>query len=263
MSTELKTLDLDHNIVASVALNGDLSKLSPPQKVQYLSALCNRLGLDPVTQPLKLMKLNGKEIVYADRGCAAQLNRKHGVSSEITKAEQIGDIFMVYSRATTPDGRFTDEIGAVPTTGLKGEALANAYMKCRTKGMRRATLTHVGLGLLDETEVEAIPNAVKVPITPEPAPQRPGDAPILSDRSSVIDGDGNEKFVWTDDDQANVYAYLDQIDKLKDQGFLDEDKLAEIVAKVDGEKRDGLHPDKVLNRLANYIQRVTAKKVSA
>lgn len=235
MSTELKTVELDQSIVASVALNGDLSKLQPAQKVQYVTALCQRLGLDPVTQPLKLMKLNGREIVYADRGCAAQLNRLHGVSSEITKAEQIGDLFMVYGRAITPDKRFTDEIAAVPTTGLKGEALANAYMKCRTKAMRRATLTHVGLGLLDESEVDTIPQAQKVEVVqPE------------------------EVFEWTEEQRQTAFTYLDLTYNL-----VDEAKFQEVSAKVKADISAGANPDKTLNRLVAFNDRAESKKAKA
>lgn len=233
MSTELKTVELDQSIVASVALNGDLSKLQPAQKVQYVTALCQRLGLDPVTQPLKLMKLNGREIVYADRGCAAQLNRLHGVSSEITKAEQIGDLFMVYGRAITPDKRFTDEIAAVPTTGLKGEALANAYMKCRTKAMRRATLTHVGLGLLDESEVDTIPQAQKVEV------QQP-------------------EFEWTDKQRQDAYTYLDLTSTLVDEITFNK-RADEVKAAIAA----GEEPEGVLRRLMAYNDRAAAKKAKA
>lgn len=236
MTNELKTVELDQSIVASVALNGDLSKLQPSQKVQYVTALCQRLGLDPVTQPLKLMKLNGREIVYADRGCAAQLNRLHGVSSEITKAEQIGDLFMVYGRAITPDKRFTDEIAAVPTAGLKGEALANAYMKCRTKAMRRATLTHVGLGLLDESEVDSIPQAQKVEIT---QPEEP-------------------TFEWTEEQRQTAFTYLDITYNL-----VEEKKFDEVSAKVKADIAAGVDPEKVLNRLVAFNDRAEAKKVKA
>jgi hypothetical protein len=40
---------------------------------------------------------------------------------------------------------------------LKGDALANALMKCETKAKRRVTLSLAGLGWLDETELETIP----------------------------------------------------------------------------------------------------------
>jgi len=61
-----------------------------------------------------------------------------------------------------PDGRFTDSIGAVNITGLKGDNLANAMMKSETKAKRRATLDLLGLGILDETETETIPMAQTV-----------------------------------------------------------------------------------------------------
>ena len=58
--------------------------------------------------------------------------------------------------------------GAVCLGSLKGEALCNAYLKCETKAKRRLTLSICGLGMLDETEVDSIPNARKVD---HPAPQ--------------------------------------------------------------------------------------------
>jgi hypothetical protein len=56
--------------------------------------------------------------------------------------------------------------------------LANLQMKAVTKGKRRLTLSLCGLGWLDETEVETIPNAQPVIVTekgeiapiPEPKP---------------------------------------------------------------------------------------------
>ena len=45
---------------------------------------------------------------------------------------------------------------------MNGEALANAYMKAETKAKRRVTLSICGLGMLDETEVETIPDAKQV-----------------------------------------------------------------------------------------------------
>jgi hypothetical protein len=47
---------------------------------------------------------------------------------------------------------------------LKGDAYANAIMKAETKAKRRATLDLLGLGILDETEAESIPNAQPAPI---------------------------------------------------------------------------------------------------
>jgi hypothetical protein len=65
----------------------------------------------------------------------------------------------VTARATMPDGRHDESIGAVPIEGLKGENRANALMKGETKAKRRVTLSICGLGILDESEVESIAGA--------------------------------------------------------------------------------------------------------
>ena len=155
MSTALTT---QSEIIASLVINGDLSKLTPDQKVQYYRQFCERLGVDPISQPFKLLKLSGKETLYCDRGGAQQLSRVHKVSHKIVSREIINGIFVVTAQASSSD-RETENIGAVPVEGLKGEALANAMMKAETKAKRRATLDLLGLGMLDETEVETIPNA--------------------------------------------------------------------------------------------------------
>ena len=154
----------DNEIITSLVLNGDLSKLTQPQKLHYYKGYCDRLGLDPLTQPFKILKLNGKEVLYCDRSGAQQLNKLHNVSHEIKTRESANDLYIVTCRASLPDGRYTDSIGAVNTTGLKGDNLANAMMKGETKAKRRATLDLLGLGILDETETQTIPGAQTVEV---------------------------------------------------------------------------------------------------
>lgn len=142
-------------IIQTLIINGDLSKLNPQEKVTYYKLFCQRLGLDPLTQPFKILKLNGKEVLYCDRSGAQQLNKKHNVSHEIKTREKVDDLYVVTCRASI-GSRFTDSIGAVTIKGLTGDNLANAMMKGETKAKRRATLDLLGLGLLDETETETI-----------------------------------------------------------------------------------------------------------
>jgi hypothetical protein len=172
---------LSAETMQAVVLHGDLSKLSPLQKVEYYTSFCSRVGLDPATQPFKILKLNGKEILYCDRGGTAQLNKQHKVSHLIVERKKEDDIYSVIARASTPDGRQTESIGAVSIAGLKGEALANAMMKAETKAKRRATLDLMGLGMLDESEIETIPAAQPqgAPMQTEPAsaPGQPLRAP--------------------------------------------------------------------------------------
>lgn len=146
----------------ALVLNGDLSRLSPAQKVEYYCAFCQRVGLDPATQPFKILRLNGKEVLYCDRGGTAQLNKRHKVSHNITDRRKEDDLYAVTARAHTPDGRETESMGVVSIVGLRGEAFANALMKAETKAKRRATLDLLGLGMLDESEVGSIPGAQTV-----------------------------------------------------------------------------------------------------
>lgn len=154
-----EAIPFDENIISSIVINGDLSKLSPTQKVGYYRQFCERLGLDPLSQPFKLLRLNGKEILYCDRAGTQQLNKLHGVSHEIKARETVSGCYVVTAQASTPDGRKTESIGAVTIDNLRGDALCNAMMKAETKAKRRATLDLLGLGILDETETETIVHA--------------------------------------------------------------------------------------------------------
>ncbi len=154
-------MQLSGEVMSSVVLNGDVSKLKPEQKVSFYIELCKRVGIDPATQPFKLLKLNGKEIFYADKSATQQLSKLHNISHEIVKRERVEDVYVVTVRATS-NGRYTDEDGAVTIGNAKGDALANALMKATTKAKRRAVLALMGLGMLDESEIETIPNAVTV-----------------------------------------------------------------------------------------------------
>lgn len=89
-----------------------------------------------------------------------------GISIEIVSQEFRDDCFVVRVRARTRDGRVDEDLGIVPIRGLQGEALANQILKAITKAKRRVTLSIAGLGWLDETEVEAIPGAERVPVAP-------------------------------------------------------------------------------------------------
>ena len=154
-----QTQNTDQNLVSQLIINGDLGRLSPNEKVTYYNGYCQRLGLDPFTKPFDLLRLNGREILYCTRSGAQQLNKLHNVSHAITSRETNVDagVYLVTSRACLPDGRCTESIGAVNIQGLKGEAYANAIMKAETKAKRRATLDLLGLGVLDESEMDTLP----------------------------------------------------------------------------------------------------------
>ena len=197
MSTDLApkqpTLDqeLDRSTLYQVVTTGDTSAMTPDQKLQYYKVMCEGAGLDPRTVPFQFIKTNQGERIYATKSATNQLGLRHKVSCEITKQEIMRDVLMISVKAKTPDDRFTDEIGAVTVGELKGDAFANALMKCATKAKRRAVLSHCGLGVMDESEAETMggAQATYVPqfpvdekgqqpqLRPNPAPQQAATAP--------------------------------------------------------------------------------------
>lgn len=187
---------LTDSVLASVITRGDLSGLPPAQKAQYYAQLCERVGLDPATTPFLSLKLQGKEILYASKGAAEQLRKLHKVSVTITARERLEDVYYVTARATMPDGRTDESQGAVSIAGAKGETLANAIMKAETKAKRRVTLSIIGLGMLDESELDTIPKNAFEHLPQEPvrsaavvsiAPPAKVDAkPAPEERRSVL-----------------------------------------------------------------------------
>ena len=169
---------LDAETMQHLVAGGDCSRLSPAQKIAYYTARCEAAGLDPRAQPFAFVKLSGREVLYAQKAASDQLAAKHGVRMTIVSQTTEDGIRVVTVRAEAKDGRVTEEIGALPVKGLSGEALSNAMMKCVTKAKRRAILSLCGLGMLDETEVESIPQAHSEP-APVPASNVEAAAKVL------------------------------------------------------------------------------------
>ena len=175
-----------------VIVQGRLEHLTPKERLLYYKTLCESLGLNPLTRPFEYLLLDGKLTLYARRDATDQLRRLHQVSITIVSRERLDDIYVVTARATTPDGRTDEAIGAVsllkkemvwdpeqynPKTGKKGtyvwtgkmlplvaDELANAIMRAETKAKRRVALSIVGLGILDESELDTVPQAQRVSI---------------------------------------------------------------------------------------------------
>lgn len=194
MSTELaQVLAPD---IERVVIGGDLSQLKPEQRLAYYKAVCDSVGLNPLTKPFDYITLNGKLILYALKGATDQLRSLRKVSINIVAREVVEDCYVVTARATTPDGRTDENIGAVSIANLKGDTKCNALMKCETKAKRRVTLSICGLGMLDETEIETIPTGKpEVPTTKEPRTFKRQSAPANSGqevREGVLSSEGAE-----------------------------------------------------------------------
>lgn len=170
--------------VEAALIQGDLEQLSPDERLSYYRQVCDSVGLNPLTKPFEYLSLNNKLVLYATRNATDQLRKLQNVSIEIINRESVAGVYIVTARASTPDGRIDEATGAVALEreetvwkknsngksfregtgnwlGLRGDDLANAFLKAETKAKRRVTLSICGLSMLDETEVETIPNAAR------------------------------------------------------------------------------------------------------
>lgn len=151
---------IPQDVITSLVLNGDLSKMNEVQKVDYYNSFCRHLKLNPLTQPFQIINMKGKLVMYARKDATDQLRKIYGVSVTDVVKEEVSGIYMVTVKGKDKSGREDAAIGAVTINGLQGEALANAIMKAETKAKRRFTLSICGLGILDETEVEDASNVI-------------------------------------------------------------------------------------------------------
>jgi len=237
MSNELRTLSPD--IISKLVIGGDLKGLQPAQKVEFYNYRCQQAGLDPAAKPFDLLTLNGKEILYANASATQQLTSIHKLSHSITSRELTDGIYCVFCRVTGQDGRSTENMGAVPIEALKGEAKANAMLKATTKAIRRTVLAHMGLGLMDETEVETIPGAKKA------------DLPAL--QGEVLPPPTS----WTLDEEDEFVLSMDRAYKAcKAAGHTD--KYDELALKWKGHKESSDPAEKVLTALAAMVAKLEA-----
>jgi hypothetical protein len=229
---------LDPKIQDSIVLRGDLSGLNETQKRDYYLFRCRQVGLDPAAKPFDLLTLNGKQILYANAGATQQLCAIHKLSTQITHRERVDGIYIVSVRCTGADGRVSENQGAVDVSSLQGERLANAILKATTKAIRRSVLAHCGLGMLDETEVESIPEARResLVVTEDPAPltveSPPDQVYQVPEEGIVFMVPGvKEAYDKLPNDEEWVAAYLAMIDRIaSSKKFNMEEKKEKIVA---------------------------------
>lgn len=165
MTAIQKTDESGINALNSLIMNGDMSKLSQKEKLEYYHGICKSIGLNPLTNPFQYMRLNGKEVLYATKGAAEQIRNIKGISVTSQSIEWADDLVIVTVEGRDKEGRIDTETGFAAVGNLKGDGRGNALLKAITKAKRRLTLSMAGLGMLDETEVDSIPAAQKIDIT--------------------------------------------------------------------------------------------------
>lgn len=144
-------------VVESMVLRGDISALTAEERAKFYVQMCGALGISAASQPLAVLRLNGKEVLYVTRGATDQLAAIHRLNRRIVDGPRVIDLagtklVLAVCEATHPNGRVETATATVPLTDH-----VNVLMKCETKAKRRATLSILGLGMLDETEIETIP----------------------------------------------------------------------------------------------------------
>src|SRR5262245_36751195 len=148
------------NVLERVIIEGDLSVLTPQERVSYYNEVCRSLALNPFTKPFDYLKLQGRGLtLYATKNATDQLRQLRGISITKLETNEVQGVYIVTTYGRDKDGRIDSAQGAVSIKGLQGNDLANAMMKAETKSKRRLTLSMCGLGFMDETEVETVAGA--------------------------------------------------------------------------------------------------------
>lgn len=236
MNNITTTQHIDPKAIEAVLVKGDVSSLTSPQRLSLINNLCETIGLNPLTRPFDFMKTkDGREIIYANKGCAEQLRKIHGISLKIVDKQKMDDVYIVTAEAVGKDGRVDSSTGVVTIGNLKGDLLANALMKCETKAKRRVTFSICGLNMLDETEVETIPGAVKISGSESSSSHQPIDTPY----EPLFEEDEAEVL------QNDLGAYTIQIGK-----------------KFRGSRLKDCNPHE-LNSYSNWLRDENAKKANA
>jgi hypothetical protein len=184
---------MDKKLLEKLILTDDLSRLTPQERADYYLAVCERLGLDPLLKPLAFLRRDKVDertrqkstevILYALRGATEQLRQQRGITIDIVSRERLDNVYIVVARGTLPDGRRDEAIGASPLVSSEGKELsarsiANAIMGAETKAKRRVTLSLCGLGMLDESEADTMPEHVREDVVLD---QRPPTQPVSAE----------------------------------------------------------------------------------
>lgn len=172
MNTQLQTTQSQSvapNDVSAAALElalaGDLARLTVEDRLKYIARTCELVGLNPLTKPFDIMSFNGKTVLYANKSCAEQLRKIHGVSVEIVERKVEFGCLIVRCKATDGSGRHDEALAAVPFNEKNPELASNAMMKAETKAKRRVTFSICGLGFAADIDHDQTQTASTVVAT--------------------------------------------------------------------------------------------------
>jgi hypothetical protein len=145
-----------------LVIQHDLSKLSPEELTQYLRDVSAFIGLDPDLNGLDTIWMQNENgpgqslVVYARRGTAEILRDINGIEVDSLTDKMVNGSIVFTATGKNKDKRQEIATGSKYITGLQGKALDDAIMTASTRAIRRLTMQFTKLGILDQSEVEAV-----------------------------------------------------------------------------------------------------------
>lgn len=227
-------------VLTSVLVNGDVGKLNDVQKWTFYNGLCTRLGLDPFTRPFKIIKAQGKEVLYADATLAEQLAALRDLTVEPIEEyiDQKGNMVIKVKVYNSPNGRFVIARGVLPYDHLGGEAAANAQMKCETKAFRRGVLKYCGLSEFQDSD-DAPKDGISVEIgEPKQAPK----ASVPRRRTTEKKEEPQQAPPVAKEEPPTVDAEQTPVQQEEERGELDQE-TGEIVYDTEEEEPEESEPE--------------------
>lgn len=137
----------------------DLEQLSEQERQEYVTNLCDYLGIAPNLGLIRLSYLNdptggpSRLVAWIKRAGTEQIRAEREISVIETSHDILGDTIIFKVTGKDKNGRQEIGIGAKTFSGLTGDAKEDAIMTSHTRASRRMTLQFAGAGLLDESEV--------------------------------------------------------------------------------------------------------------
>jgi hypothetical protein len=145
-----------------LVIQHDLSQLNAEQLEQYKRDVSEFIGLDPDLNGLDTIWMPnetgpGKSLVlYARRGTAEILRNLKGIEVDSLEDHMVQGSLVYNVTGHDKTGRHERAVGSKFIQGLTGKALDDAIMTGSTRALRRLTMQFTSLGILDESEVQAI-----------------------------------------------------------------------------------------------------------
>jgi hypothetical protein len=199
----MSNANTDLNLIKKILKTDNLATLTQQEREEYYLARCEALGLDPLSKPFSYLEMkDGKggtrTILYFNKNASDQLRGKLKIKfgkPEFKKSD-CGEYLQAEVMFELPDGRVEFATAAVPLVKedvawnklpdgskvkvvkgilqLSPDEKANAVMKLETKLKNRATMSAMGSGMMDESELDTLSDIIvrTIPTQQESAPSK-------------------------------------------------------------------------------------------